>query len=228
MLEATQRRCPQFDAIEVVVEVVKHLYRLGDNGFFLLLLHHDRDSIYWDVLLPYDKSFFGRWFPMVRQENLFIGAKSHLLRPVATAEDGNRDEKMLRRAWAALRAPPPSTGKSGLPACACVGTRRTAVGPTLVPHGRSGHHTHPCRATPAAISSLTIPAIQVYPGHRNIQNTTRCTALAPQRFEEFFRNFCSLVSFSRFAKGNRQKPGRPQVDTSGYGVRRSFKMGSLV
>ena len=31
-------------------------------------------------------------------------------------------------------------------------------------------------------------AIQAYLGHRNIQNTTRYTALAPQRFKEFFRN----------------------------------------
>ena len=29
-------------------------------------------------------------------------------------------------------------------------------------------------------------AIQAYLGHRNIQNTTRYTALAPQRFKEFF------------------------------------------
>jgi site-specific recombinase XerD len=28
-------------------------------------------------------------------------------------------------------------------------------------------------------------AIQAYLGHRNIQNTTRYTALAPQRFKEF-------------------------------------------
>jgi site-specific recombinase XerD len=31
-------------------------------------------------------------------------------------------------------------------------------------------------------------AIQAYLGHRNIQNTTRNTALAPQRFKEFFRD----------------------------------------
>jgi integrase len=31
-------------------------------------------------------------------------------------------------------------------------------------------------------------AIQAYLGHRNIQNTTRYTALAPQRFREFFRD----------------------------------------
>jgi site-specific recombinase XerD len=29
-------------------------------------------------------------------------------------------------------------------------------------------------------------AIQAYLGHRNIQNTTRYTALAPQRFKKFF------------------------------------------
>jgi site-specific recombinase XerD len=33
-------------------------------------------------------------------------------------------------------------------------------------------------------------AIQAYLGHRNIQNTTRYTALAPERFKEFFRD-CS-------------------------------------
>ena len=31
-------------------------------------------------------------------------------------------------------------------------------------------------------------AIQAYRGHRNIQNTTRYTARAPQRFKEFFRD----------------------------------------
>jgi site-specific recombinase XerD len=31
-------------------------------------------------------------------------------------------------------------------------------------------------------------AIQAYLGHRNIQNTTRYTALAPERFKEFFRD----------------------------------------
>ena len=32
-------------------------------------------------------------------------------------------------------------------------------------------------------------AIQAYLGHRNIQNTTRYTALASQRFKEFFRDW---------------------------------------
>jgi site-specific recombinase XerD len=31
-------------------------------------------------------------------------------------------------------------------------------------------------------------AIQAYLGHRNIQNTTRYTVLAPQRFKGFFRD----------------------------------------
>jgi site-specific recombinase XerD len=31
-------------------------------------------------------------------------------------------------------------------------------------------------------------AIQTYLGHRNIQNTTRIRALAPERFKEFFRD----------------------------------------
>jgi site-specific recombinase XerD len=31
-------------------------------------------------------------------------------------------------------------------------------------------------------------AIQAYLGHRNIQNTTRYTALAPHRCKEFFRD----------------------------------------
>jgi len=31
-------------------------------------------------------------------------------------------------------------------------------------------------------------AIQAYPGYRNIQNTRRYAALAPQRLKEFFRN----------------------------------------
>ena len=31
-------------------------------------------------------------------------------------------------------------------------------------------------------------AIQAYLGHRNIQNTTRYTALAPERFKKFFRD----------------------------------------
>jgi type 1 fimbriae regulatory protein FimB/type 1 fimbriae regulatory protein FimE len=31
-------------------------------------------------------------------------------------------------------------------------------------------------------------AIQAYLGHRNIQNTTRYTALTPKRFKEFFRD----------------------------------------
>jgi site-specific recombinase XerD len=37
-------------------------------------------------------------------------------------------------------------------------------------------------------------AIQAYLGHRNIQNTTRYTALALERFKEFFRDGSSRLS----------------------------------
>jgi hypothetical protein len=32
------------------------------------------------------------------------------------------------------------------------------------------------------------PSLQAYLGHRNIQNTTRYTALAPDRFKSFWRD----------------------------------------
>src|ERR1700733_8172794 len=40
MLEAAQCRCPQFDAIQIVVDVVKHLGLGGNNDTFSLLCHH--------------------------------------------------------------------------------------------------------------------------------------------------------------------------------------------
>ena len=43
-------------------------------------------------------------------------------------------------------------------------------------------------------------AIQAYLGHRNIQNTTRYTALAPQRFKEFFRDLIGRGSRITFAQ----------------------------
>jgi hypothetical protein len=59
MLEATQRRCPQCDAIQVVVEVVEHLDQVGGNDFFGLLSHHVRHSIpSWDVLRPLQQELF--------------------------------------------------------------------------------------------------------------------------------------------------------------------------
>jgi site-specific recombinase XerD len=71
-----------------------------------------------------------------------------------------------RRKGAAMRHRPLPTA---------VSSRKTAhnVAFEMATHAMDGHDTR---------------AIQAYLGHRNIQNTTRYTALAPQRFKEFFRN----------------------------------------
>jgi hypothetical protein len=42
MLEAAQRSCPQFDAIQIIVEAVKYLSRVGNNAPFSWLSHHVR------------------------------------------------------------------------------------------------------------------------------------------------------------------------------------------
>jgi site-specific recombinase XerD len=39
-----------------------------------------------------------------------------------------------------------------------------------------------------AVSPQATRALQAYLGHRNIQNTTRYTALAPDRFKGFWRD----------------------------------------
>jgi site-specific recombinase XerD len=48
-------------------------------------------------------------------------------------------------------------------------------------------YCHAC-ATRLANDGHDTRAIQAYLAHRNIQNTTRYTALAPHRFKEFFRD----------------------------------------
>jgi integrase len=73
----------------------------------------------------------------------------------------------------------------------------------LVAGGRSVNSPHilsrlrfrPAHAHMLLTSSQTMATtrarsrpIQAYLGHHNIQNTTRYTALAPQRFKEFFRD----------------------------------------
>jgi site-specific recombinase XerD len=64
-------------------------------------------------------------------------------------------------------------------------------------------------------------AIQAYLGHRNIQNTTRYTALAPERFKEFSEIALAPAGIRR-AKG-KAPPGRtgllPQRPTTGAGGR---------
>jgi site-specific recombinase XerD len=52
-------------------------------------------------------------------------------------------------------------------------------------------HTHMLRHAwgyKLANDGHDMSVIQAYLGRRNIQNTTRYTALAPQRFKEFFRD----------------------------------------
>jgi integrase len=96
------------------------------------------------------------------------------------------------------RAAPPSARKPGFPVCLRVGTRRAAIGARLLPHNRAGGHRgrlgikahahmlrHAC-GYKLANDGHDTRAIQAYLGHRNIQNMTRYTALAPQRFKEFF------------------------------------------
>jgi site-specific recombinase XerD len=47
-------------------------------------------------------------------------------------------------------------------------------------------HAHMLRHAKLANDGHDPRAIQAYLGHRNIQNTTRYMALAPQRLKEFF------------------------------------------
>jgi site-specific recombinase XerD len=83
----------------------------------------------------------------------------------------------------------------------CLGTRCAAIGARLLPHDRERAataadlgikaHAHILRHAcgyKLANDGHDTRAIQAYLGHRNIQNTTRYTALAPQRFKEFFRD----------------------------------------
>jgi site-specific recombinase XerD len=61
----------------------------------------------------------------------------------------------------------------------------------LLAHLGTKAHAHMLRHTSGyklANDGHDTRAIQAYLGHRNIQKTTRYTALAPQRFKEFFRD----------------------------------------
>ena len=82
-----------------------------------------------------------------------------------------------------------------------VGTRRTADGAWLFPHGRAGSRSRPNLGIKAhahmlrhacgfklANDGIDTRSLQAYLGHRNIQNTTRYTALAPDRFKGFWKD----------------------------------------
>jgi type 1 fimbriae regulatory protein FimB/type 1 fimbriae regulatory protein FimE len=59
----------------------------------------------------------------------------------------------------------------------------TAAGPDIKAHAH--HHAWGYKL---ANDGHDTRAIQAHFGQRDIQNTTRYTALAPQRFKEFFRH----------------------------------------
>jgi type 1 fimbriae regulatory protein FimB/type 1 fimbriae regulatory protein FimE len=59
----------------------------------------------------------------------------------------------------------------------------TAADPSIKAHA----HRHAC-GYKLANDGHDTRAIQAYLSHRNIQNTTRYTALVPHRFKDFFRD----------------------------------------
>jgi type 1 fimbriae regulatory protein FimE len=60
---------------------------------------------------------------------------------------------------------------------------RQALG--LFPHDRADSRSGGYKL---ANDGIDTPALQAYLGHRNIQNTTRYAALAPDRFKSFWRD----------------------------------------
>ena len=107
----------------------------------------------------------------------------------------------------ATRAPPASKGKRQVAFRVRLGAWCAAFGAGLLPHRRAPTHSieraaavaklgikahahmlrHAC-GYKLANDGVDTRALQAYLGHRNIQNTTRYTALAPDRFKRFWRN----------------------------------------
>jgi integrase len=122
-------------------------------------------------------------------------ARHRSVNPTRTA----RRPRISERARDA-QAPPPSAGKCAITVRVCLGTRRAAIGArfsrmieraAIAADLGIKAHAHMLRHAcgyKLANDGHDTRAIQAYLGHRNIQNTTRYTALAPQRFKEFFRD----------------------------------------
>jgi integrase len=83
----------------------------------------------------------------------------------------------------------------------CLGARGAAFSTRLRPYGRADSccgkvgDKGPCPYASPCLCGYKLandghdtPALQAYLGHRNIQNTTRCTALAQDRFKGFWRD----------------------------------------
>jgi integrase len=66
---------------------------------------------------------------------------------------------------------------------------RVSVLPISIPKSKAHAHMlrHAC-GYKLANDGIDMRALQAYLGHRNIQNTTRHTALAPDRFKGFWRS----------------------------------------
>ena len=67
------------------------------------------------------------------------------------------------------------------------GSRRAAAVAKLRIKAHAHMLRHAC-GYKLANDGVDTRALQAYLGHRNIQNTTRYTALAPDRFKRFWRN----------------------------------------
>ena len=92
----------------------------------------------------------------------------------------NIEEEVTRRAASERGAPLSAPGFSRL-------VERAATAADLGIKAHAHMLRHAC-GYKLANDGHDTRAIQAYLGHRNIQNTTRYTALAPQRFKEFFRD----------------------------------------
>ena len=99
-------------------------------------------------------------------------------------------------AGAITRATPPSAGKPAIAIRVCLERGAPLSSARLLPHHRAGSHRgrsnvhvfrHAC-GYKLANDGHDARAIQAYLGHRNIQNTTRYTALASGRFKNFWRD----------------------------------------
>jgi integrase len=98
------------------------------------------------------------------------------------------------------RAPPSSARKRQIAVCLCVGTRcaafspwflrmveRTAICAKLGIKAHAHMLRHAC-GYKLANDGRDTRSLQAYLGHKNIQNTTRYTALAPDRVKNFWKD----------------------------------------
>jgi len=109
----------------------------------------------------------------------------------ATHPPSGREMRDLRRhQWESAQSPFVFVSERGVPLSAPGFSRLVERAATAADLGIKAHAhmlRHAC-CYKLANDGHDTRAIQAYLGHRNIQNTTRYTALAPLRFREFFRD----------------------------------------